>query len=61
MPRFVQVLQLLIAIVVGFFLVRDTVLHGIGIYSQTWVILTISTTLLLELALFVIYKLIEDD
>ncbi|MDG3088195.1 hypothetical protein P7F88_19805 [Vibrio hannami] len=61
MPRFVQVLQLLIAIVVGFFLVRDTILHGIGIYSQTWVILTISTTLLLELALFVIYKLIEDD
>lgn len=61
MPRFVQVLQLLIAIVIGFFLVRDTILHGIGIYSETWVIISVVSTLLLELALFVIYKLIEDD
>ena len=61
MPRFVQVLQLIIAVVVGFFLAKDIILHGIGVFSQQWVIIAIATTLLLELALLVIYKLIEDD
>ena len=61
MPRVVQILQVLIAIVIGFFLIRDMVLNGIGIFSHLWVIVSIVMTLLTELALFVIYKLIEDD
>lgn len=61
MARFVQVLQLIIAIIVGFFVIKDMVLHGIGVFEQQWVIISIVTSLLLELALFVIYKLIEDD
>ncbi|MDV7102830.1 hypothetical protein R3X26_00245 [Vibrio sp. TH_r3] len=61
MPRFVQFLQIVIAIIVGFFVVRDLILHGIGVFSQQWVMISVVTTLLLELSLFVIYKLIEDD
>ncbi len=61
MTRFVQLLQLVIVIVVGFFLIKDVVLHGIGVFNQQWVIISVAVTLLLELALFVIYKLIEDD
>jgi uncharacterized protein YacL len=61
MARFVQILQIIIAIVVGFFVVRDLILHGIAIFQQQWVMVSIVTTLLLELSLFVIYKLIEDD
>ncbi len=61
MTRFVQLLQLFIVIVVGFFLIKDVVLHGIGVFNQQWVIISVAVTLLLELALFVIYKLIEDD
>ncbi|MDB1123775.1 hypothetical protein [Vibrio algarum] len=61
MARFVQVLQLIIAVIVGFFVVKDLILHGIGIFNQQWVMISIATTLLLEIALFVIYKLIEDD
>ncbi|WCE28331.1 hypothetical protein [Vibrio sp. SCSIO 43137] len=61
MPRFVQFLQLVIAVVVGFFVARDIVLNGIAIFNQHWVVIAVATTLLLELALLVIYKLIEDD
>jgi hypothetical protein len=61
MPRFVQFLQLLILVVVGFFLVKDFLLNGIGVFEQLWVIIAVAVTLLLELALLVIYKLIEDD
>ncbi|GLO61035.1 hypothetical protein MACH09_15430 [Vibrio sp. MACH09] len=61
MARFVQILQVIIAIVVGFYVARDLVLNGIAIFNQQWVVIAVVTTLLLELALFVIYKLIEDD
>jgi len=61
MAKFVRVLQIVIAIVVGFFAIRDMILHGVGVFSQQWVMISIVTTLLLELALFVIYKLIEED
>lgn len=60
MPRFIQVLQIIIAVIVGFFVVRDLILHGIAIFNQQWVMISIVTTLLLELSLLVIYKLIED-
>ncbi|MFC1235728.1 hypothetical protein L3V77_07285 [Vibrio sp. DW001] len=61
MARFVQVLQLIIAVIVGFFVVKDMILQGIGVFNQQWVMISIVTTLLLELALFVIYKLVEED
>lgn len=61
MARFVQILQVLIAIIVGFYVVRDVILNGIGLFNQQWVVISVVTTLLLELSLFVIYKLIEDD
>ncbi len=61
MPRFIQILQIIIAVVVGFFVIKDMLLHGVGILSQEWVLISLVNTLLLELALFVIYKLIEND
>lgn len=61
MPRFIQILQLIIAVVVGFFIGYDIVLHGISIFNQKYVMITCALFVLLEIALFVIYKLIEDD
>lgn len=61
MPRFVQVLQIIVAIVIGGFLCYDLILNGIAIFQNQYVMITIVVTLLLELALFVIYKLIVDD
>jgi hypothetical protein len=61
MPKFIQFLQIVIAVVVGAFLSYDLILNGIAIFSQKYVTLTVALTLMLELALFVIYKLIEDD
>ncbi len=61
MPRFVKFLQILIAIVVGSILGYDIILRGIAIFLETYIIVTVVLTLLLELALLVIYKLIEDD
>ncbi|BCL69463.1 conserved hypothetical protein [Vibrio nigripulchritudo MADA3029] len=61
MPRFVKFLQILIAIVVGAIVGYDMILRGIAIFQETYVITTVVLTLLLELALFVIFKLIEDD
>lgn len=64
MPRFVQILQILIAIVVGGYVGVQLVLHGIAIFtnaSDLFPIMTVVLALLLELALFVIYKLIEED
>lgn len=61
MPRFIQIVQLIIAVVVGAFLGFDLILHGISIFEQKYVMITCSLLVLLEIALFVIYKLIEDD
>ena len=61
MPRFVKFLQILIAVIVGAIVGYDMILRGIAIFQETDVITTVVLTLLLELALFVIYKLIEDD
>ncbi|WP_260261852.1 hypothetical protein [Vibrio intestinalis] len=61
MPKFIQILQILIAAVVGFFVGYDLILHGISIFNQKYVVISCSLLLLLEIALFVIYKLIEDD
>ncbi|NRB67335.1 MAG: hypothetical protein HRU48_08160 [Vibrio sp.] len=61
MPRFVQILQLIVAVVVGTLLGYDLFLNGISIFDQKYVIMTCALLVLLEIALFVIYKLIEDD
>lgn len=61
MPRFIKILQLLVFIVVGCFVGYDLILHGISIFDDKYATISIILCLLLELALFVIYKLIEDD
>ncbi|MEH0665827.1 hypothetical protein H4F18_07850 [Vibrio scophthalmi] len=61
MPRFVQILQLIIAAVVGAFIGYDLILHGISIFNEKYVTITCVLFVLVEISLFVIYKLIEDD
>jgi len=61
MPRFIKILQILIAVVIGAFVGYDLVLHGISIYDDKYVTITCVLFIMLEIALFVIYKLIEED
>ena len=61
MLKFIKFLQLLILGIVGAFVIQSTVLHGIGIFSERYVIMSLVLTALLELAIFIIYKLVEDD
>ncbi|CAM4192618.1 hypothetical protein [Vibrio agarivorans] len=61
MPRFVQVLQIIIAVVILFFVGYDLILHGVSIFNEKYVTITCALFVLLEIALFVIYKLIEED
>jgi hypothetical protein len=63
MLKFIKLLQLVLAIVVLGIVGYDVVLHGLSIFNENpkYVILSGSLWLLLELALLVIYKLVEDD
>ncbi|MDN2481467.1 hypothetical protein ACPV5L_05725 [Vibrio astriarenae] len=61
MPRFVQILQIIIAVVILFFVGYDLILHGVSIFNEKYVTITCALFVLLEIALFVIYKLIEED
>ncbi len=61
MPRFIKILQILIAIAVAAVFVFDLFLHGISMFSDKYAIMAAILWALLELALLVIYKLIEDD
>jgi hypothetical protein len=61
MPRFIQILQIVIALVVGGFVGYDLILHGISIFNEKYVTMSCVLVLLLEVSLFVIYKLIEND
>ncbi len=61
MTRFIKFLQILLAVVVGSFIGYDIVLRGISIFNEKYVVITTVLWLLVEIALFVIYKLIEDD
>lgn len=61
MPRFIQILQLIIAVVVGGFVIYDLILHGISIFDEKYVTISCVLLALVEISLFVIYKLIEDD
>ncbi|XAW88565.1 hypothetical protein ABDK09_15880 [Vibrio sp. CDRSL-10 TSBA] len=61
MPRFIQILQIVIAVVVGALIGYDLILHGISIFDNKYVTTTCVLFVLLEIVLFVVYKLIEDD
>ncbi|WP_425594141.1 hypothetical protein, partial [Klebsiella pneumoniae] len=61
MPRFIKILQILIAVVIGAFVGYDLILHGISIFDDKYVTITCVLFVMLEIALFVIYKLIEED
>ncbi|MCA0937066.1 hypothetical protein AB3Y13_16760 [Vibrio alginolyticus] len=61
MTRFIKFLQILLAVVVGGFIGYDMVLRGISIFNEKYVVITTVLWVLVEIALFVIYKLIEDD
>jgi hypothetical protein len=61
MVRLIQFLQILILVVIGFFFIKDFFSHGIMVFFQLWAVISIVLVLLLELALFVIIKLVEDD
>ncbi|MCG3722111.1 hypothetical protein EXA23_09515 [Vibrio cincinnatiensis] len=61
MPRFIRILQMAIAIIIGIFLMYDLVLHGVSLFDNRYVIISIVLFVILQISLFVIYKLIEDD
>ncbi|EOB4972354.1 hypothetical protein ACHELQ_003144 [Vibrio fluvialis] len=61
MPRFIRILQIAIAVVVGAFLGYDLILHGISIFDDKYVTITCVLFVLLQIVLLVIYKLIEED
>ncbi|MFA0085194.1 hypothetical protein BCU70_11215 [Vibrio sp. 10N.286.49.C2] len=61
MPRFIQILQIAVLLIVGFFVGYDLIFHGVSIFNEKYVTMACVLTALLEIALFVIYKLIEDD
>ncbi|GAL12190.1 hypothetical protein JCM19233_3182 [Vibrio astriarenae] len=54
-------MQIVIALVVLFFVGYDLILHGVSIFNEKYVTFTCGLFVLLEIALFVIYKLIEED
>lgn len=58
---FIQILQIILAVVVGGFVGYDLILHGISIFDEKYVTITCVLWFVLEIALFVIYKLIEED
>lgn len=61
MPKFVKFLQLLVLVLVAGFIGYTFFLQGVVIFQNPYVMITIALTVLLELALFVIFKLIEHD
>jgi len=61
MIKFIKFLQIIFAVIVVPVLVYDVVLHGVAIFNQKYVFLTLIMWVALELSLFVIFKLIEDD
>ncbi|TOA85164.1 hypothetical protein CGK20_13245, partial [Vibrio parahaemolyticus] len=40
MPRFIQILQIILAVVVGGFVGYDLILHGISIFDEKYVTIT---------------------
>lgn len=61
MPRFVRFLQWAFLIVLGCFLTYDFIFSGVSLFKDKYVLISCVLLLMLELALWVIYKLINDD
>lgn len=61
MPRFIRLLQIVVAIVLAALLSYDLIFHGLSIFYSKYVITSCVLLVLLQISLFVIYKLIEDD
>ncbi|MCG3734570.1 hypothetical protein [Vibrio cincinnatiensis] len=55
MPRFIRILQMAIAIIIGIFLMYDLVLHGVSLFDNRYVIISIVLFVILQISLFVIY------
>ena len=55
MPRFIQILQIILAVVIGAFVGYDLILKGISIFDNKYVTITCALWLIAEIALFVIY------
>lgn len=61
MTRFIQFVQLAVLIIISAFIGYDLILHGISIFNDKYITIALVLAGLLEIALFVIYKLIEED
>ncbi len=61
MTRFIKFLQFILAVVVGGFVGYDMVLRGVSIFNEKYIVITTVLWVMLEIALFVIYKLVEED
>ncbi len=61
MAKFIKALQLILLCVIGCFFIYDFFLRGITMFHDKYVIISAVLTLLLELSLWVIYKLTIDD
>ncbi|SJL83163.1 hypothetical protein [Vibrio palustris] len=61
MSRFIRVLQWAVLIIFGALLAYDFLFVGLNIFQNKYVIVSTLLVLMLELALWVIYKLTEDD
>jgi len=61
MSRFIKILQIAIAVIIGVIFGYDLIVNGISLFDDKYVKISLTLLALLEIALFVIYKLIEDD
>ncbi len=61
MPKFVRFLQWVVLVLLCLMIGYAVILKGISLFNDPFVITTIVLGVLLELALYVIYKLIEID
>ncbi|MFC3024025.1 hypothetical protein ACFODT_09315 [Vibrio zhugei] len=61
MSRFIRFLQWAVLIIFGGILTYDFLFSGLNIFQNKYVVISTVLALMLELALWVIYKLTEDD
>ncbi len=61
MLKFIKFIQLVILCVVAGFIIQSALLHGIGVFNDRYVIMSLILTALLELTIWIIYMLVKDD
>lgn len=61
MSRFIRFLQWAVLSIFGGILTYDFLFSGLNIFQNKYVVISTVLALMLELALWVIYKLTEDD